>query len=747
MGHVAAQIAAWGRKDPRGAWGVVGNGKSTGSGPEFPQTPTAAILLSNGTWLDITTDVRYRAGVSISRGKRSSDRRSRYSQLTIQINNADGKYSPRNPNSPLSGLISRNTQIRMTNRGTIRFWGEVPEWPTVYTTGNKDAWVNLSAAGVLRRVTASQGPNTQPIASALTRAIGASSPAPAAWWTLEDQSSATFAGSGVPNGSPMNVSSGTVSFGSLTDIGGAARAPNTSTGSLQGLISTTITPLTGAWGFEFAAKANWSLTAVLAEVLDANGNVYQLITPGVGFPLQTALTSSTTSSKTFAAQYDFGIESNFDGIWHYYAVYFQQQSGVNVIVTLYVDGVQRDQQTVFTLAMGAPISIILNKDLTAGGANSAILGMSSVSIFNVGTPSLAALTTAYTGYNGEKAGVRIQRLCTENGIPFKAYDDLTNSAAMGAQAVDTLYNNLTQCEDADMGFLFEPRDFFGLAYKQRYTLCNQAAKLVLDHSLSGNVSSPLAMRDDDQGIINKSTVSRPGGSFATYEKTTGVNNSQDPPTGVGLYAESPQAYVQSDNQLGDVAGWHVNLGTVDEIRFQTVGVNVANSVTNHGLIALQDQAMNLEIGDRLTIDHPPVWAPPDQISQLMCGNTEFYTQFETTCTFDIVPESPYHIAILEDPNLSRLESDGTFTSDNNIGVADTSINFSVPSGPLWLQSATLPADFPFLVLCAGEVWQVTAIAGTGPLPQTATVVRSINGVVKTHNANEQIVLKQPMILG
>lgn len=85
----------------------------------FPQTPLgiAVELLINGTWTDVSTDVRSQGGtdaITISRGITSSggmvaDR----GTCSLTLDNNSGKYSSRNPTSPYFGYLGRNTRVRV----------------------------------------------------------------------------------------------------------------------------------------------------------------------------------------------------------------------------------------------------------------------------------------------------------------------------------------------------------------------------------------------------------------------------------------------------------------------------------------------------------------------------------------------------------------------------------------------------------------------------------------------------------
>lgn len=149
-------------------------------------------LFYNGSWQDITQLAYVRDGIRISRGRRDEGSTSDPGTLTLAINNRDGRFSPRNPRSPLFGLIGRNTPIRVTVSGSIRFTGEVVRWPQRWDASGNDVRVPLEAAGILRRL----GTGAKPLESPLFRAIMAADPA--AYWPLEDGPQAQIFASPIP---------------------------------------------------------------------------------------------------------------------------------------------------------------------------------------------------------------------------------------------------------------------------------------------------------------------------------------------------------------------------------------------------------------------------------------------------------------------------------------------------------------------------------------------------------------------
>lgn len=87
-----------------------------------------------------------------------------------------------------------------------------------------------------------------------------------------------------------------------------------------------------------------------------------------------------------------------------------------------------------------------------------------------------------------------------------------------------------------------------------------------------------------------------------------------------------------------------------------------------------------------------------------------------------------------DTDASQLAAAATSTA--------TSLSVAITSGPRWVDSATYPAEFPFDITVGGERMRVTAVTGTTS-PQTFTVTRSTNGVVKAQSAGTDVRLADP----
>ncbi|MDT0568857.1 hypothetical protein RM704_15500 [Streptomyces sp. DSM 3412] len=89
----------------------------------FPHTPLdrRTELRLDGVWTDITSDVYERDAMEIDHGRRDFGSRTDPGNLTITLNNRDGKYSTRNPESPLWGLLGPNTAVRVSVPGDTSY--------------------------------------------------------------------------------------------------------------------------------------------------------------------------------------------------------------------------------------------------------------------------------------------------------------------------------------------------------------------------------------------------------------------------------------------------------------------------------------------------------------------------------------------------------------------------------------------------------------------------------------------------
>lgn len=263
----------------------------------------------------------------------------------------------------------------------------------------------------------------------------------------------------------------------------------------------------------------------------------------------------------------------------------------------------------------------------------------------------------------------------------------------------------------------------------------ESTAVALDYA-AGHIAAPFEPVEDDQATRNDVTAGRTGGNTARVEETDGPLNVADPPAGVGRYDTSVTVNVASDGQLESQAGWRVHLGTVDEPRYPSVRVDLAaHPELIEGMAAL-------DVGDALTIDNPPGWLPVGRIEQLAQGFTETIGLYRLDITANCSPAAPWRTG---EYDTDRYDTAGTVRPDSAgpIDETQTAVTLQTVLGPLWTTDA---AEFPFDIVIGGERMTVTDIgADTGGGAQLFTVVRSVNGIVKTHPAGSAASLADPAV--
>jgi hypothetical protein len=600
---------------------------------------------------------------------------------------------------------------------SVRFRGEVTEWPQRWDTTGTDVYVPITCSGILRRMT--QG--ASPLNSVMRRAITFLSNQPVAYWPAEDGREATELASGV--GCPSMAVSGSPSLASFDGFKCSSSIPTFNDSQWSGIVPTythsgnaqvrflMYVPSAGAADGQTICRiltrgspSRWELDygtggALALRVFTADGTNI-LDTGNVSFDINNALLRVSLEIDQVGADINWNIVT--------------LEVGQSVGLTY--------SGTITGRTVGRITDVVMNP---GGGLTDTAVGHISV---HSEITSIFDLSDELNAYRLERAGQRIRRLCQEEGIPFRAVGDPDDTVLMGYQLPNKLVDLLREAADVDLGILYEPRDRMGIAYRIKTSLYNQEPALTLDYSAAE--LSEIEPEEDDQSTVNDITVSRLNGSSARLVKETGIMSVED----IGRYDSSVTINLNSDTRLADHAGWRLRLGTVDEARYPILGINLARDVyasDQAKTFAVQD----LDVGGRLVVTDPPSWLPPDDITQLAQGFTEVLGNFTHTVSVNCSPESPWRVAKYGE---ARYSSDGT-TLFAGVNSTATSLSVSTPSGPKWSH-----ADGDFAIRMGGEVMTVTNVTGTGST-QTFTVVRSVNGVVKSHAFGAEITLDHPPV--
>lgn len=748
-------------------------------------------IFINSAWADISPYVYYRDKIRITRGKSDETSQIQPQTATLTINNRDGRFSPRNPLGPYYGQIGRNTPIRISrlNNGIrrYRFYGEVPTWPVTWDISGADVYVRIQAAGTLRRL--SQG--AQPLGSTLYRTLGlkiglGTGLTPVAYWPCEDGQYSTQVASGIAGGSPMTLSGQALpTFASNTSFPSSLPLPLLSASIWTGTIPPASAGINNGLGFLLSIPQTGAYdTAVLAR-LYTTGTVARLdVQYGVANNGSLQLTGyDAAGNQLFTSGYHSAAEltgfTGFNGLPVFIDVTLTPIDPPGTIVweldftalaplmPLYTYGSIPNGVVSGTIGMATRVDINPDGHIDDTAVGHVIYSQNIDFIGNIGGP-LNAWTTEppttpfFSDFFTMKSSGRFLRLCQEqnaqgvviSAVGINADDPIVEGhqgsftggdrVTMGYQGIDTFPNLIQEPATTNMGLLFEACDQNSLVLRERGTLYNQAAKLTLDYGLH-QLSAPLDPVDDDALTRNDVTASRNGGSSNRQTLATGTLSTQAPPAGVGTYATSYNVSLSSDSLLADQAGWRLHLGTVDEPRYPQISLNLRHA-TFTGSVDMMNAALTMDIGDRVVISNPPPWMPPDAISQILQGYSETLGIFEHDMTLNCSPESPYRVGILDDSVLGHADTDGsTLYGDYPLGT-ETALRVATTGAatgsPLWTTSV---ADFPFDINVGGERMTVTSITG-GTSPQSFTVTRSVNTVVKPQASGTDVRLWQPMVL-
>jgi hypothetical protein len=689
-------------------------------------------IFVDGGWVDVTSRVRESDGITITRGRSNGQSTLGPSTLALTLDNRDGYMSPRNPSSPYYGLIGRNTPIRVTIGSDQRFEGEVSSWPQRWDTSGSDVYVPLEAAGIKRRL----GQGQRGKRSALERSIVARSPV--AYWPLDDGTSTSVGGS-VVSGQPGVTAYGSFAFSKITGPDGArSTLPEFvyAVTAIEPVMTAFLSGSTGdSWTLDLIflgdttdiavaqyAPIKWTTEwATWTLVIDFEDGVTDTIT----------VTGTEADSGGGSVSVVISGEEPLDGEWHHLRVTLDQV-GANATMEVLLDDVSGGTDT-DAFVPGSVVQISV-QNVPDTSMKSASCGHIAVYADTVATSTYEAMG----GYWGELAAARMIRLCAEDGVHLQLDGAASATAAMGRQEESTLIDLMDDCADTDGGILYEPRLGLGLAYRTRDSMYNTTGP-TWDYSANA-LSGRLEPEDDDDAIANDITVTRIDGGSWRSTQTSGPLNINDPrtdPDGVGVYDSTPRLYLDDDSQLPDVTGWLRHLGTWDATRYPRAEIGLHRSVWRADPVATA-AAIALDIGSVVTLTNPPSWMPPDDTGLMIQGYTERIGAYTWTISYNATPAGAWtHVGVYDSSALGRYESDGS-TLTTAITSADVSLSVTF-TGPRWVLATDDAASLPFDIIIGGERMTVTDVADTTS-PQTFTVTRSVNGVVKAHAAGAPIQL-------
>lgn len=612
--------------------------------------------------------------------------------------------------------------------GYSRFWGEVSGWPQ--TWGPKTpVWAQVTANGLLRRY----GQGNQPEFSALRYGVPVLD-ALVGYWPLEDAEGSTLIASGLADNNPGQVySTGTLTFEDAEPFVSSKPLPTIGTGSMTFTVPAGRNGVTslnnqGMCRFLISIPSGGSVDgAVVARIYYTSGASVDLI--------YSTASGGTLVATAYSPARAFVISSNqlfpMNGLSFLMSVETNTATSEFGLAMITPGGTVALATTPVACTFG---NRVVSVNINPGAANLTDVAIGHLhiqdvveTIYNLGVIPRNALD----GYVSEPAAVRAQRICGALGVTFVALGGVEASEPMGAQTVGTLLSNLADCETVDLGYVSEPRGESGFRYRTRASLTNQHPTLTIAYSdLAGLEPDP-----DDLRVVNDILATRVGGTSYRAEQTIGPMSVNDPPDGVGRYTNEFPINAAADTAMPDHAGWRLHAGTVDAPRFPAVTVDITD------LTDVQARgAIGAVLGHMIRITDLPEWVGPDDLDLIIIGYTEEISSHRYLITYRCIPADPFDVG--------RYDYDHRYDSlttelDEDLDTTETGVTVQITSGPVWTQDA---GHVPFDIIVGGERMTVTAVSGATS-PQTFTVTRSVNGVVKTHQTGSQVRLFVPYYYG
>lgn len=597
----------------------------------------------------------------------------------------------------------------------------VPTWPATWHVSGGNQRAPIQAAGILRRL----GQGKKQLASTLRRRIPSYSPL--AYWPMEDGESATQAAGAVGQSGPLTTSG--FSFAQDSSLAGSSPLPSVDAGAtMRGVVPAPINPTT-SWALVMLYRTDNPPATEQEWLTWRTTGTYRRwrITMGTGGSHLQAY--DATGTLVLNSALGTGL-AQFDG-WQRFE-FRARQNGGNLDYELEWTKVG-GSGALITGSTAASIGIVSGIDTRFGTTTDLRVG--HLAVFTDLAGSSAAYDSADMGFAGETARARLLRLAAEESatVALTVWDgDLTRATErMGPQRPAALLDLLQEAADADGGILFEDSTRSALVYRTRTSMENQTVRLTVDYA---QLTNPFEPTENDLNVRNDVTVHRDGGSSGRAVLEEGPLSVDE----IGVYDESVSLNLYSDEQPLLHAGWRLHLASWDEARYPAVRILL------HKYPALIPEVSALRVGDRIQIIGTPAWMPPGPVDLIVQRIDDDMRTLTWEVTLTCSPAGPWTVGVLDDPVLGRLDTESCVV-DTTINSTTTTVLFTTFTGPRWVDSATWASEFPFNVLVGGEEMTVTAISGTG-LTQTATVIRSVNGITKGHDAGTAVQLADPTYL-
>ncbi|MFD8797203.1 LamG-like jellyroll fold domain-containing protein [Streptomyces atroolivaceus] len=516
-----------------------------------------------------------------------------------------------------------------------RFWGMVNEFPVEWE--GLTSSVTISATDLFKRL--NRLPELRSMLGMEVLTIDTTTGAysfPAAYFPLSEPAASSSAGS-IAGAGIGALASTQVSVGGTLEFGGEGV-------SETGESAPTFTPasasagryLVGDLGPQTAADSTTWATHVQAWIKTSTAGRAILGIHDATLDHQLVLALSATGILTVETTQDGGAltvatttSANLaDGAWHH-VVYDSAFSRA------YVDGASVSGVLVAESMQDA-------RTLYVGGYRSARLWSGqiahvSIHLANTGVGSVYATSyDAITGFAGESADLRVERLARYAGLPSvtlhgSTHDPIASQGPGGSSVVA----RLREVESTESGRLYAERDYYGLAYQSRDVRFNPdivGETFALSYA---DLEPGVELADDDQKLVNEIQASRPGGATQTVNAPSSI-------LAFGTYPKQLNLLKTTDNAVTDAAYWAVLRYANPEPEIREVPIEA------YTLPEYLD-ILDADIGSYFTVYDLPVQAPTVDARMTVEGYAETIREQSHVIQFRTSSASQDSVWVIGDP--------------------------------------------------------------------------------------------------
>lgn len=438
--------------------------------------------------------------------------------------------------------------------------------------------------------------------------------APSAYYPMSEPADSTTAGdiSGLGAGSLGQIQGGT---GGTVTFGDAAGPPATGqTAALLTPVSATSGRyLRGDLGPQVEASTNQLFVEAWFQTTTRGRLICAVASSDGQYQLQFLLDGSTgqlgieyTSSGLPRTAASVATAALDDGAWHH--LVYDQGAG-----RIYIDGDGVSGYTVFVDQM------LQLRTLWAGGYGGARIWSGSLAHVAVHLPSSPFALSDYldhyaagaTGFAGEDAGARMQRLAGYAGIgtvtTSGTFDQMASQGEGGKSALDMM----REVEATESGRLLSDRDAAALVFQGRDLRYNPTPAITLAYA--DLETDGVEFADDDQKLVNYATGARPGGATQTITDPASI-------AAFGRYEQSITVLKNDDDRVLSALRWMVSryANPLPELRQIAVQAYTLPLATYRALL-------DADVSTAITITSLPAEAPAAEVTAFVEGYSETIT--------------------------------------------------------------------------------------------------------------------------